>query len=320
MKRILVISDPAVHSIKKITLGILDKLKGFETEIAVFGDIEPPGIDLIREYKVNRINILKGAAIQNYSPEVYTHALHTLLNNNQFDAVIAGATSTGQDIYPKLSAQFGSGLASGVKDFYFTDDTLIGIKEIYGGKCLADVELLGPKPWFMTVVPGALDALSGNDDNDCEIVEIKIDEYDIRAPIYKITNNPSDRPPLEDAEIVVAVGRGIGDSSRLSILEDLADTLNAALGASLAAVENNYVKKEFLIGQSGTQISPSLYIAVGISGAIQHLAGMRNSKKVLAINTDSSAPLMRMADYAVIGNFHDIVPAMTQQLIAKKKK
>ena len=110
----------------------------------------------------------------------------------------------------------------------------------------------------------------------------------------------------------------MGNGDKLSILAELADTLGAALGASGGAVGNDFAPKEYLIGQSGTRISPLLYIACGISGAVHHIAGIRNAKKILAINTDANAPLMKMADYAIIGNLHDIVPAITKQLSVKR--
>ncbi len=327
MTRILVVSEQTVHSIEKITLGILGKLTAYETEVAIIDNIEPVGIELIRKYGVTRINLLKGNSLLSKSPEAYIHALKTFIENNNFDVVITGATSIGNDVFPSLSSLFDSGLASAVSDFFFKDHILFGIKELYGGKCLVDVELLDPKPWFMTVIPGALETLSGDSgsdcdcdcDCDCEIVDFKVPDCDIRAQIYKTSTNTSDRPLLEDAEIVVAGGRGLTDGAKLSMLEELADTLNAALGASGGAIGNDYAPKEYLIGQTGTHISPLLYIACGISGASQHLAGIRNAKKILAINTDANAPLMRMADYAIVGNFHDIIPVLNQQIISQKQ-
>ena len=320
MMRVLVFSEPSIDSIKKITLGILGKLDGYETEVAIIGDIEQSGIDSIKRYGVHRINILKGDTVQTYSPEGYTNALYAFIKNHHFDVVIAGSTSISQDIFPRLSALFDSGLASGVKDFYVENQHVFGIKEIYGGKCLVDLELLGPTPWFMTIKPGALNVSNGTNYIDSDIVDFNVPDCEIRAQIYEINENPSNRPPLEDADIVVAGGRGLGNEANLKILEELAETLDAALGASGGAIGNGFAPQEYLIGQTGTQISPLLYIACGISGATQHLSGIRNSKKILAINIDANAPIMRMADYAIIGNFHEIVPAITQQLSAQKIK
>ena len=318
MTRVLVISESTTRSIKKTTLGILEKISTFETEVAIIGNTEQEGIDLIQKHGVNRINLLKGDCLQKYSPEAYSHALNTFIENNSFDVIIGGATSIGQDIFPNLSARYGTALASGINDFFFKDKKLFATKKLYNGKCIADIELLGPKPWFMTIVPGALNSKNKKRKHHCEVLEFKVTDCDIHAQVSEVSKNPSVRPPLEDADIIVAGGRGMGNGNNLSILAELADTIGAALGASGGAVGNDFAPKEYLIGQSGTRISPLLYIACGISGAIHHIAGIRNAKKILAINTDANAPLMRMADYAIIGNLNDIVPAMTRQIIAKK--
>ncbi len=319
MNRILVFSEPTIESIKKITLGILEKLDGYEVEIVIIGELEQSGVDLIKRYNVKRIIIMKRNAFQDYSPEAYTNALYSFIKDNHFDVIFAGSTSISQDVFSRLSAIFRTGLASSVIDFFFKNEQLFGVKGIYGRKCLADIELLGPKPWFMTIKPGTLNVSTRTDYHDCDIVNIDVLPCDIHARIFEIKNNTSQRPPLETADIVVAGGRGLGDETTLKVLEELADTLGAALGASGGAIGNDFAPQECLIGQTGAQISPLLYIACGISGAVQHLAGIRNTKRILAINSDANAPIMRIADYAIVGNLHDIVPALTQQLIAKMK-
>jgi len=318
MARILVISEPTRRSITKTTLGILEKLADFDTEVAIIGKIDRASIDLIQKYGVTRINLLKGDCIKKYSPEAYSHALNTFIENNSFDVIIGSATPIGQDIFPNLSARYGTALASGVNDFFFKDKKLFGTKRLYNGKCIVDIELLGPKPWFITIVPGALNSKNKKRKRHCKVLEFNIPDCDIHAQVSEISNNPAARPPLEDADIIVAGGRGMGNGDKLSILAELADTLGAALGASGGAVDSDFAPKEYLIGQSGTRISPLLYIACGISGAVHHIAGIRNAKKILAINTDANAPLMKMADYAIIGNLHDIVPAITKQLSVKR--
>jgi electron transfer flavoprotein alpha subunit len=317
MTRILIFSESTVESITRVTLGILEKLVSYEIEIVTIGEIEQPGIDLINKYNVKRITFLEGKNLQDFSPEVYTNALYDFIKINHFDIIFAGSTSIGQDVFPRLSALFGTGLASGVKDFFFKNECLFGVKDIYGGKYLIDIELLGPKPWFMTIKPGTLNVSFTTVYGDCDIVNFGVPDCDSHTQIDVIKGDASQRPSLENADIVVAGGRGLADESNFIILEELADALGAALGASGGAVGNDFAPQEYLVGQTGAQISPLLYIACGISGAMQHLAGICNAKRILAINSDANAPLMRMADYAIVGDLHDIVPAITQQLIAK---
>jgi len=317
--RVLVVSEPDLRSINKATLGILGKLSGVTKEVAVFGDLEPDVIDHIRQYDVTRINLLKGDTLKDRNPEACLLALMTFMESCRFDIVISGTSSTTCDIFPALSVRFGSGFAADVDDFQLKDEKLSALKELYGGQCLADVEFSGDKPWFMTVNSGALTTEVCKDNHDCEIIEHDVSAFPSRIRICKITKLTSSRPPLKDADIVVAGGRGLGEPGSLRLLEELADTMGASLGASGGAIGDELAPQECLVGQSGTRISPMLYIACGISGATQHLAGIRNAKKILAINTDPDTPLMRIADYAVIGDLNDIVPAMTRILSADSK-
>ncbi len=322
MKRYLVFSEPGVASIKRATLGILERLTALEdaeTEIVFVGRPEQAEFALLTPYKLKRVNILKGIAPDNYSPEAHAFALQTLIKNNDYDIVFSGATSMAQDIFPRLSIEFKTGLASGVKDFYLKGEKVFGVKEIYGGKYLTDIEIIGQKPRFITVKPGALKISARDDYYDLDTVENTVAECAILTKRVKVKRHPSRRPPIDTADIVVAGGRGIGEASKLNILEQLADTLGAALGASGGAIGNDFAPREYLVGQTGATISPLLYIGCGISGAIQHLSGIRHAKYILAINTDVNAPLMQIADHAIVGDFAEIVPAMIRQLNAKKE-
>lgn len=317
--RVLVVSEADLRSINKATLGILGKLPGVTKEVAVFGEIESGAVDHIRKYDVARINLLKADTLKDRNPEACLLALMTFMESNRFDIVISGTSSTACDIFPVLSAHFCSGFAAGVDDFHLTGERLSAVKELYGGQCLADLEFSGDKPWFMTVDSGALSIEVFRDEHDCEIIEHDVTVFPSRIRICNTKKPASDRPPLQDADIVVAGGRGLGEPGTLRLLEELADTMGASLGASGGAVGDELAPQEYLVGQTGTRISPMLYIACGISGATQHLAGIRNAKKILAINTDADTPLMRIADYAVIGDLNAIVPAMTRILSADSK-
>ena len=314
MNRALVFSEPDTNIIRRHTLAILQKLSGFEIHIVIIGTPELTGLDLIRQYPISRITLLKGQHLIDYNPDTYTAALNDFIRHKHFDIIISSFSSRTQDIFPRLSVLNKTGLLSGIRDFFFQNEKLIGIKEIYGGKCLTNIETLSAGPWFVTFKSGSTEPKHENKHYDCKIYEESITPCQSNIKLIGVEKNISRRPPLDNADIVVAGGRGLKNESRLEILEELADVLDASIGASGGAVGNDYAPKKYLIGQTGAQISPILYIACGISGAIQHLSGVRNAKQILAINPDKNAPMMRIADYAVVGKMEDVVPALTQHL------
>ena len=238
--------------------------------------------------------------------ETVCNSLKDLVKN--YDNIITASNTFGKNFMPRLSALFDCMQVSDVIEIL---DQKTFKRPIYAGNAIATVENKSEKN-FLTIRTTAFDAFSF-ENVDSQPAEINLVNSDQSAVISQELTK-SERPELSAASIVISGGRGVGSSENFKILEQLADKLNAALGASRAAVDAGYVPNDYQVGQTGKVIAPQLYIAVGISGAIQHLAGMKDSKVIVAINKDEDAPIFQIADYGLVGDLFEIIPKMTQLL------
>lgn len=311
---ILLLAEPKGDSVHNVTLEILGKLSGSQVDVVSIGEIGGAGLEQLRRFGAKTIHFVRGTGLQQYSPDAYASAMHEFVTGNHYDFIFAGATPVGKDIFPRIAGMFDAALASCVSDFSLQDGTLTAVKLFFGGEILADVEFLGPKPWFVTVNCGALDLIDSPVSGAGKIAQFDASPCDGRAVVSEVRTTESKWPDLTEAEIVVSAGRGLRAAGNLRLIEELADVVGAAIGASGGAVGCDYAPGGLLVGQTGSSISPSLYIACGISGATHHMAGIRNAKKVLAINIDPHASIMRKADYAVVGDLVKVLPVLTERL------
>ncbi len=311
ISKVLIITDWKCHSSNTVTLAILEKLADHQPQLLVTGDPDPAWIATFSRTAARKIHILSVPADAVHGPAYALQIIHAYLKMHRFDMVFAPSTSWGRDLLPGLSSLFASSLASELIDFSLGEDGFVGTKLLYGGKCLVDVELLGDKPWFITVHSSVLHGKQTALREPAELNYHELSWNDPRLPVDHLIHSASERPTLQEADIIIAGGRGLRDKENMTLLEEFADALDAGVGASLGAVESGFAPRDILIGQSGSNVEPSLYIACGISGAMQHLAGLRSAKRILAINTDPDAPIMRIADFAIIGDLKKILPEMT---------
>ena len=316
MAKVLVFTE----TITQVSLELLSKLSGHDLEIVSIGTIDTEWTQKLKQYGVRRINLIQHLMPEINDPEIVTAVLSDFIRACDFDYIFTDATSLAKDVFPRLSAIFNLALVTSVVDFECTDQALTVTKTIFAGECLVDVEMMGPKPWLVTVDAKALTHHEMNLCGECEVVMINSSFYEGRVKLDHVRENTSEYLCLEDAEIIVSGGRGLRDSQDMKLLEDLAEQLDASVGVSLGAVESDIAPRELLIGQSGSSVAPSLYIACGISGATQHMTGLRNAKRIMAINSDPNAPIMRVADYAVVGDLYKILPKLTALLSEKRKK
>jgi len=313
MAKILVFTELHGTHAKGVTLEILGKLAGHTVEVAAIGAIPTEANAELAKFGAIKIHSLKGANLDKYSPEGYANALHSFITTGSFDYVFAGATSLGKDLIPRLAAKFDAGMASEVTNFIMEGDKFAGTRPLFAGKCFAKVELSGPKPHFVTVRPNALGMNANPTAGAATSAEANVDAGTIGAIIKEIVKGTSEKLDLTEANIIISGGRAMKDAANFKILDEMANVIGATVGASRAAVDSGFAPHAMQVGQTGKTVAPSLYIACGISGAIQHLAGMRTSKVIVAINTDPDAPIFTKADYGIVGDLFTIVPLMTQE-------
>jgi electron transfer flavoprotein alpha subunit len=313
MSKILIFSEVSNDHPKNVTLEILGRLSGHDCEVAVMSNLSAGVKAELAKFGANKIHCIKGNNLEKYSPEGYAKALKELITKNNYDYVFAGATSVGKDLFPRLSSMHNSGMVSEVTNFIFEGDKFLGTRPLFAGKCYAKVEVLGPKPHFITVRPNALGMPTSPSAKAGEAADMNVDIGAIRAIVKEVVKGTSEKLDLTEANIIVSGGRAMKEAANFKILNELADVIGATVGASRAAVDSGFAPHAMQVGQTGKTVSPSLYIACGISGAIQHLAGMRTSKVIVAINIDPEAPIFTKADYGIVGDLFQIVPILTEE-------
>jgi electron transfer flavoprotein alpha subunit len=316
MANILVFTELNNGKVKAVTLEILGKLTGQNVDVAVIGDLADDQVKSLAAFGASKVHKIKGSNLDKYSPEGYASALKQFISTQNYDYVFAGATSTGKDMLPRLAGEFSAGLASDVVNFTMDGGVFSGTRPLFSGKCLAKVEISGPKPHFISIRPNALGMNPAPTAAAGETKDTSVNVAEIRAMIKEIIKGASEKLDLTEANIIVSGGRAMKNKENFKILDDLANVIGATVGASRAAVDSGYAAHDMQVGQTGKTVSPTLYIACGISGAIQHLAGMRTSKVIVAINTDPDAPIFTKADYGIVGDLFKIVPIMTQEFKA----
>lgn len=313
MAKVLIFSEVQNHKVKTVTLEILGKLSGHDTHVVTFSKPNDESINLLKQYGAQKVYHIDCPQLDQYTPDGYTKALKDFIAEHQYDCVLAGATVPVKDFFPRLSTEFQAGLASDVIDFKIEGAKITGTRPLFSGKCLADFEVLGPKPHFVSVRPNAIGLSSQPKSGPAEFHAVTKTLESIKTKVAETIKGASERPDLTEANIIVSGGRAMKNSENFKILYELADTCGATVGASRAAVDSGYAPPSMQVGQTGKTVSPSLYIACGISGAIQHLAGMRTSKVIVAINSDPDAPIFSKADYGIVGDLYKIVPLMTEE-------
>jgi electron transfer flavoprotein alpha subunit len=269
-------------------------------------------------FSSSKVYLVDDALLGDYTPDGYTAALEQLIKSVQPQIVVFPHTYQVRDFAPKLATRFGTALVSDIVDLRTDNGSVVFVRQLFQGKLSADVRAAG-NPQFVSVQAGAFRALEPSGANSAvEKFAAKLDGSQIRSkpePPFREAQRSVD---LGAADIIVSVGRGIKEKDNLPVVEALAQALGAELGASRPICDNGWLPMERQVGSSGQTVAPKVYFAVGISGAIQHLVGMKGAKTVVAINKDENAPIFETADYGVIGDLFEIVPALVEEI--KKAK
>ncbi len=277
------------------------------TLAAGLGPLEALAVGAPGAWPVERLHVAEG--IDAYAPGAWATALGELVDRLQPSAVVAPGTDRGNEVLAHLAARRDLPLAANCTAV--DGDTVTRVR--WGGSLLEEARLHSPLP-LLSVAPHALPAADGAGEPAIETFTPSLDEADLVVQVSEHVDEVSAGVSLAEAKVVVSGGRGVGSADGFGILEELAAQLDAAVGCSRVVTSAGWRPHTDQVGQTGTKVSPDLYIACGISGATQHIAGCKGAKKILAINSDAEAPILASADYAVIGDLTEIVPAITAEL------
>ncbi len=317
MAEVLVLVEHAEGALKKITAELITAARVLGEPAAVVvgkpGTAEPL-VEGLKSAGAAKIYVAESDDAENYLITPHVDVLASLAESAAPAGVLLAASADGKEIAGRLAARIGSGL---LVDVVEVKEGSKGIHSIFGGAYTVEAEVTGDTA-VITVRPGAIEADAA--DGAGEVVNIEVPAQAENAT--KITSRQpavaGDRPELTEATVVVSGGRGVGSAENFSVVEELADSLGAAVGASRAAVDSGYYPGQFQVGQTGKTVSPHLYIALGISGAIQHRAGMQTSKTIIAVNKDEEAPIFEIADLGIVGDLFKVAPQLTQAVKARK--
>ena len=247
-----------------------------------------------------------------YTTEGYAAAMKQVCDDVKPDVVLFGGTSNGRDLAPRVAARVDAGVASDVDQLEWTGDRLRARRPVYSGKAFATVEVTS-KPALATTRPNAFPAEEVSGASAAAVQTISV-SAESKAKLVDTKVPEAGELSIAEADIIVSGGRGLKEAANFSYIRDLAHAIGGAVGASRATVDAGWIDHQHQVGQTGRVVSPNLYIAAGISGAIQHLAGMSSSKHIVAINKDAEAPIFRVADLGVVGDLFTILPALTEEV------
>ncbi len=278
-------------------------------------------VDQVARMRVDAALVVPHQRLDGYDPDAHCRALTQVLAQDRPLAFLMGHSYQNIDLAPKLAASLKCGLVTDCIDCRIDGESMIFVRQMFRNRINADVRVRSPHPWIATFQSGAG---AGNDllEGDATVVERTVDLSGLahRRTVVETVGAVKEKVDLTKADMIVAAGRGIKRKENLRLLEELAEVLGAEVGASRAAVDSEWLERDRQIGSSGQSVSPRLYIACGISGAIQHVVGMRNSANIVAINTDPDAPIFNLANYGIVGDLVEIVPALTRKLREEKAR
>lgn len=317
MAEVLVLVEHADGALKKISAELITAARVLGEPSAVVvgkpGTAEPL-VEGLKAAGAAKIYVAESDDAENYLITPFVDVLASLAESASPAGVLLAASADGKEIGGRLAARLGSGL---LVDVVEVKEGAVGVHSIFGGAYTVEAQVPGDTA-VITVRPGAIEAEPAGAAG--EVVNVEVPAQSENAT--KITSRQpavaGDRPELTEATVVVSGGRGVGSAENFSVVEELADSLGAAVGASRAAVDSGYYPGQFQVGQTGKTVSPQLYIALGISGAIQHRAGMQTSKTIIAVNKDEEAPIFEIADLGIVGDLFKVAPQLTEAVKARK--
>jgi electron transfer flavoprotein alpha subunit len=297
-----------------------DKSGGGEVHALVLG---PPGVaakaSQLGQYGADVVIAVEHAGLANYNPEVATATAADRIKSGGYRAAIFSTSAQGRDLAPRVAARLGVSVVTDVLSFDLEGDTVVVRHPINIGKVIATLAISG-SPAVIGIRPNVVAPLQNAKAGRVENAQPAVDPGSTRVKVTETRQGGGGKLDLAEAPVVIAGGRGLKSAENFKLVEDLASAFgNAAVGATRAVTDDGWRPHSDQIGQTGRLVSPELYIAVGISGAVQHLAGMRTSKTIVAVNKDKDAPIFKVADYGIVGDVFEVIPALTEAVREAKK-
>jgi electron transfer flavoprotein alpha subunit len=315
-KTILVFGEAREGALRQVTLEALAAARkvsqGGLIIATFFGPDGEQHANTLTHYGADKVILIKNEELRQYTTDGYSQALLHVVNEVNPDGIILGHTSLGKDLSPRVAAKLKSGLISDCTQIEMEGDTAVFTRPIYSGKAFVKKKVTDGL-LFATLRANNIAALEKDESRTTEVSELHVEVKELRTVIKEVVRKTAGGVDLSEARIIVSGGRGVKSPDGFKPLQDLADILGAAIGASRGACDADYCDYSLQIGQTGKVVTPDLYIACGISGAIQHLAGMSNSRVIVAINKDPEAEIFKVADYGIVGDLFEIVPMLTEE-------
>ena len=339
-KDVFVFAQQVDNELSGIAFELLGKAKDLAADlnakvVAVLVGSDVKGlVDQLAEYGADKVIVVDDPELKDYRTEPYTHALASVINEYKPEIMLVGATAIGRDLGPRVSARVATGLTADctvleIGDFPINPipgkeqkhNQLLMTRPAFGGNTIATIACPDNRPQMATVRPGVMQKIDPIKGAKAEVIEynpgfVPNNKY---VEILDIVKDLTDTVDIMDAKILVSGGRGVGSAENFKILQDLADAIGGTVSCSRAVVDAGWKPQDLQVGQTGKTVRPQVYFAIGISGAIQHVAGMEESDLIIAINKDEDAPIFSVADYGIVGDLNKIVPALTEALKAEMK-
>ena len=338
-KGVYVFAQQVDNEVSGIALELIGKgkdlAKDLDTDVtAVLIGSDVKGlVDVLAEYGADKVIVVDDPELKEYRTEPYAHALASVINEFKPDIMLVGATAIGRDLGPRVSARVHTGLTADCTQLDIGDFPMVAIpgkeqkhnqllmtRPAFGGNTIATIACPDFRPQMATVRPGVMQKAERVAGAKAEVIEFNpgFTPDNKYVEILEVVKAVSDVADIMDAKILVSGGRGVGSAENFKMLEDLADALGGTVSCSRAVVDSGWKPRDLQVGQTGKTVRPQVYFAIGISGAIQHVAGMEESDLIVAINKDENAPIFDVADYGIVGDLNKIVPALTEQIKAAK--
>lgn len=315
MSKVLVFSEFQASGLKRSSQELLQfaASTGQPVVALALGSSASQAAAQLAHHGAQEVIVCKDPAYDAYNPELFAAALAEVIKSTGATLVLASASSAGKDLFPRVAAKLGAGMVSDGTALTVSGEVVKVKKPLYSGKCFATATFENSSVKIVLMRANQLPVAAADTSKTATVTERVFEKPNLKALVKEVVRGAAEKLDLTEANIIVSGGRGLKEAANFALLNDLAAVLGATVGASRAVVDAGWVGHSMQVGQTGKTVAPTLYIAVGISGAIQHLAGMSGSKVIVAINSDPNAPIFQKATYGIVGDAFEVVPKLTEE-------